>query len=54
MNLNLIFNQEIKSFDLRSIYQYVESEYGVFVVKSIKEYVKLSKRIEKCKNDIFF
>ena len=48
MNLNLIFNQEIKSFDLRSIYQYVESEYGVFVVKSIKEYVKLSKRIEKC------
>ena len=34
MNFNLIFNQEIKSFDLRSIYHYVESIYGVFVVNS--------------------
>ena len=49
----LVYNQEIKSFDLNSIFDYVERKYDVSR-NSIKEYLKVNKRIEKCKNDIFF
>ena len=49
-----LFNQNIKSFDLKLIYGYVEGKYGVIVVNSVKEYLKINKRLEKCKNDIFF
>jgi hypothetical protein len=52
--MNLVYNENIKSFDLHNIYQYVENKYSVFVLNSVKEFVKISKRIEKCKNDIFF
>ena len=40
MNQSL-FNENIKSFDLKSIYGYVEGKYGVVVVNSVKEYLKI-------------
>ena len=43
----LVYNQEIKSFDLNSIFDYVERKYDVSR-NSIKEYLKVNKRIEKC------
>ena len=49
----LVYYQIIKSYDLHTIFQFVESKYGVFVLESIGEYVKISKRIEKYKNYIF-
>jgi len=54
MTQHLIYNEDIKSKDLYSIYQYVEGKYNVYAKDSIKEYVKMSKRIEKCKSDIYF
>ena len=54
MNQHLIFNENIKSFDLNNIFKYVEGKYGVSTLNSIREYLKLSKRIEKCKTDIYF
>jgi len=54
MTQHLIYNEAIKSKDLYSIYQYVEGKYHVYAKESIKEYVKLSKKIEKCKSDIYF
>ena len=53
MTNNLVFNEEIKSYDLNKLFIYVERKYNVSR-NSIKQYLKLSKRIEKCKNDIFF
>ena len=54
MTQHLVYNEDIKSKDLYSIYQYVEGKYNVYAKDSIKEYVKMSKRIEKCKSDIYF
>jgi hypothetical protein len=54
MTQHLIYNEDIKSKDLYSIYQYVEGKYNVYAKDSIKEYVKICKRIEKCKSDIYF
>ena len=54
MSQQLIFNESIKSFDLNNIYKYVEGKYNVIALSSIKEYLKVNKRIEKCKSDIIF
>ena len=54
MNQHLVFNENIKSFDLNNIFKYVEGKYGVFTLDSIREYLRLSKRIEKCKIDVYF
>ena len=53
MTSNLVYN-ETKSFDLINIYRYVEENYDAYTLNSIKQYLKINKRIEKCKNDIFF
>jgi hypothetical protein len=50
----LVYNEVIKSYDLHTIYQYVENKYKRTTLDSLKEFIKISKRIEKCKNDIFF
>ena len=47
----LVYNEEIKSHDLHTIYHYVENKYGRITLNSIKEFLKISKRVEKCKND---
>ena len=46
-------NEEIKSYDLHTIYNHVENKYNVYTLNSIKDFIKYSKRIEKRKNDIF-
>ena len=50
---HLIYNEEIKSFDLNQVFKYVERKYNVSR-NLINDYLKLNKRIEKCKNHIFF
>ena len=50
----LIYNEIIKSYDLNKVYKYVEEKYDVLTLNSIKEYLKLTKKLEKCKTDIFF
>ena len=54
MNLVLIFNEDIKSFYLNSLWNYVAEKYNVTILNSIKEYLKVNKQLEKCKTDIFF
>ena len=49
-----LYNENIKSYDLKTIYKYVEGNYNGLTLKAIKEYLKISKKIEKCKTDIFF
>ena len=49
-----VYNEVIKSYDLHTIYQYVENKYKRTTLDSLKEFIKISKRIEKCMNDIFF
>ena len=51
---HLVYNDEIKSYDLHTIYRYVENKYERTTLNSIKEFLKINKRVEKCKNDIFF
>ena len=47
-----LYNENIKSYDLKTIYKYVEGNYNGLTLKAIKEYLKISKKIEKCKTDI--
>jgi hypothetical protein len=52
--IQIIFNQEIKSFDFLNLFNYVKLNYSVSTLNTIKEYLKMCKKLEKCKSDIFF
>ena len=49
-----ILNESIKSYDLNSLYSYVEEKYNVTILSWIKEYLNVNKQLKRCRTYILY